>query len=318
MNVPGTFLDDVVLVNDSLAYAVGQIYSRDSTGNVSPFASNMVDWNGSRWSLKKLYYFDGTVNSPIVPTWGIVVHGRHEVWLSSGSIFQWDVDSTIAKMVFSRFQFPNPNVVLMSLSSNGSLPVFAYGTHGQIVVWDGASWTIQQTGTGVDITDVWVDASGQSAWACGYASNYSESVLLRFDGKSWNIVWKTGLSSSPHPFKGLLQSLWSTDNQNLLIVGGDGVYRIRTDGGSPARIENVALGAYPHSVRGPAMNDLFVVGDGGMVWHYNGSTWHKFTELSHSLFTLLSVAFNGRTVIIVGADFNRGIQQGIIIMGKRN
>lgn len=170
-NVPGTILNDVVLVSDSVAYIVGRIYSRDSSGNILPFASNTLEWDGFHWSLKKLLYSDGSAIFPIIPIRGILVHGRHEAWLSSGSIWHWEVDSTIAKMVFSRLQFPDPNVVLTSLASNGTLPVYGYGTHGQIVVWDGTSWTIQQTGTVVDISDVWVDASGRSVWACGYGSS---------------------------------------------------------------------------------------------------------------------------------------------------
>ena len=39
-------LNDVVIVNDTLAYAVGEIYLNDSTGQPDPNAYNLIKWNG--------------------------------------------------------------------------------------------------------------------------------------------------------------------------------------------------------------------------------------------------------------------------------
>jgi len=38
-------LYDVVIINDTLAYAVGEMYLRDSTGQINPQAYNMAKWN---------------------------------------------------------------------------------------------------------------------------------------------------------------------------------------------------------------------------------------------------------------------------------
>ncbi len=48
-------LNDVAIINDTLAYAVGQIYEYDSTGQIDQYPYNLATWNGQNWKLSKLY-----------------------------------------------------------------------------------------------------------------------------------------------------------------------------------------------------------------------------------------------------------------------
>ena len=47
-------LYDVAIINDTLAYAVGEMYLRDTLGYFDPNAFNIAKWNGIRWQLKRL------------------------------------------------------------------------------------------------------------------------------------------------------------------------------------------------------------------------------------------------------------------------
>ena len=47
-------LFDVAIINDTLAYAVGEIYINDSTGQVDPQPYNLAIWNGNSWRIQKV------------------------------------------------------------------------------------------------------------------------------------------------------------------------------------------------------------------------------------------------------------------------
>lgn len=55
-NTPGASssnLEDVVIVNDTLAYAVGCIYLMDEPGAVDPLCYNFLIWNGRMWDVSR-------------------------------------------------------------------------------------------------------------------------------------------------------------------------------------------------------------------------------------------------------------------------
>jgi hypothetical protein len=47
-------LYDVAIINDTLVYAVGEIFHRDSSENWTFF--NLAKWNGREWTLHRVYY----------------------------------------------------------------------------------------------------------------------------------------------------------------------------------------------------------------------------------------------------------------------
>lgn len=55
-----SMLNDVAIINDTLVYAVGEIYLKDSTGqeDINPY--NLVRGNGSAWTIVRApYYYQG-------------------------------------------------------------------------------------------------------------------------------------------------------------------------------------------------------------------------------------------------------------------
>ena len=60
-------------------------------------------------------------------------------------------------------------------------------------------------------------------------------------------------------------------------------------------------------------NDLFIVGDFGLVSHYNGSSW-KHYDMSLPNANFYSVSVKGNTVAAVGQDGNNAV----ITIGRRN
>jgi len=51
-----SMLNDVAIVNDTLAYAVGKVYLNDSTGNLDQIPYNLSNWDGKYWKLKRISF----------------------------------------------------------------------------------------------------------------------------------------------------------------------------------------------------------------------------------------------------------------------
>jgi hypothetical protein len=47
---------DVTIINDTLAYAVGRFFMKDSLGKDDPMDYNLARWNGRAWSVGRVYY----------------------------------------------------------------------------------------------------------------------------------------------------------------------------------------------------------------------------------------------------------------------
>ena len=159
----------------------------------------------------------------------------------------------------------------------------------------------------------------EDLWVCGYASNYSSSILLHFDGSEWQTNWRlTPEAFAVSTYEGLLQSLCALGEDSLIVVGGDGVFRQDRIGNSPPKRDNINLNAFPQSIRGNAPNNLFIVGFNGMVWHFNGRSWHFFNNLHNPNWTFESVSVLGNFVVAVGEDASEGISKDLVLIGHRN
>ena len=78
--------NDIAIINDTLAYAVGEVYLDDSSGYDSqPYS--VGEWNGNIWKLIKIYDSD---NNLIPSVRGIYSFNLSDIWLTDGGIYHWD------------------------------------------------------------------------------------------------------------------------------------------------------------------------------------------------------------------------------------
>jgi hypothetical protein len=69
-------------------------------------------------------------------------------------------------------------------------------------------------------------------------------------------------------------------------------------------------------VRGDGSNNIFAIGWGGMVVHFNGVTWHRFPELSDPSWEFEALAVGRNAIAAVGFE---GVSIGgraIVALGK--
>jgi len=168
--------------------------------------------------------------------------------------------------------------------------VYAVGWGGVVVHYDGVRWT-QVVGPFED-TDhfnaVW-GSSSADVWVVGaYGAAY------QFDGQVW--------TSIPNPRGVELTDVWgpiyyaryATENgpygSALLKNGGDGWVGQEFPSLVPQR-----------AIWGTAKDDIYVVGDGGSAFHFDGAVWTEMSTPTNEI--LLDVwGFAGGPVFAVGAN----------------
>ncbi len=134
--------------------------------------------------------------------------------------------------------------------------VWAVGTAGTILKWNGRVWSLQLSNTSNTLYGVW-GTDPSNVWAIG-----SSGTILQWDGREWKIT-TVGTDS--------LYGVWGTSASNVWAVGANGTIlhwdgAIWTSGTSGT--EDL------HSVWGSDANNVWAVGNHGTtITKGSGDTW---------------------------------------------
>jgi len=295
---------DVAIINDTLAYAVGEIYLNDSLGQRDPTPYNLAVWKGQTWTFKKIFYSGNLIITSIR---GIYVSKPNEIWLAGGSIFRWDGQSSHAPLVFSRLTLPNPNATVEKLWGDSPSNVYGVGNAGTILHYNGSSWRKIESGTSLDVVDIWGSVDEILAVASQLGRNLNRAVL-RFT--------PTGATSlSDLPLTEPLSTIWFHSLRRY-YVAGSGIYDKRHLSDSLwLRSASQVNVYYTNRIRGQAINDVITAGSFREILHYNGATWHSYrTQIPNVSGPLGGIAMKGNLAIIVG--FSNGL--ATVVIGRRN
>jgi len=83
-----SILSDVVIIHDSLAYAIGEFYLKDSSGQIDYIHGyNLAVWNGHQWTPKRISYRGMPYAQQLC---AICALDEHNVWLAGNGLFHWD------------------------------------------------------------------------------------------------------------------------------------------------------------------------------------------------------------------------------------
>ena len=290
---------DVAIINDTLAYAVGEIYLRDSTGQFDPMPYNMAKWNGRTWALQRLTY--AGYPSPIRFVYALA---QNDIWFGIGYLIHWNGST------YQEVQVP----VLYGVRSvkmwcNPSGNIYVVGDNGIIVCSAdrGASWQRVESGTAVPLNDVWGGSNriaGENIVLMTGSDDFtlSERKILRLkaDGTIDSLTWGT--------IYRIPESVWF--DRSSVFVCGDGLFELDQDG--RWRDLQVPL-IFLRSVRGTAANDLIAVGEFGFVIHHNGLSFREYAETRLLTGNYKSVAVTLHRIIAVG----RSGSTAVALVGTR-
>lgn len=308
-----SYLSDVAIINDTLAYAVGEIYLKDSTGKWDSNIYNVAKWNGEKWELERVSVnFRGNIIT--LPIESIFAFSSTDIWLIGslpihGDGQNWELFDLRSKIGFE-------NISISRAWGSSSKSMYFVGGAGSIVHFDGKNWQKIDAGNLLDLHDIYGstdDKTGQEKIVIVGGQEYPpQKTLIQIqDG----IV--SSLSMMPIQYEAF--GVWFIPNRHYYLVG-DGIYEKRSLGESMWENKSLDITIYStEKVKGLGLNDIFVTGSYGELLHYNGMNWRSYrnqTALSQGAFGGISLKRN--LVMVAGSEQIGGISKGVVAIGKRS
>jgi len=312
-------LNDVVIINDTVAYAVGAVYVNDSTGKPDPNAYNLAKWNGHSWKLLRVQFYTvrGNSHRTPYPASSVLAFSDSVIWISmDGDQVAKLKGSTQTESMF----LPNSFSIKELWGENLNL-IYAVGDNGIIDIFVNGIWQKLESGTDIKLLDVW--GNEKDTWICGW-EDFKPTVLLNYKNDVLTTVINNPNSSlftyNPNAVSGAIESVWSNNTNNLFLLTWYGLYRVENDNFDKPK--NLWSGD-PNTwglgkVRGNNVNDIVGAGVYGRIWHYNGVSWLFYNNLVNNSDNLNSVAIKGNLIIAVGYRYENGINNyALVQIGHR-
>jgi hypothetical protein len=282
--------NDVAIINDTLAYAVGAVYFKDSLGVWDPLPYNLAKWDGTQWNIQKINYQG---YPPVIKS--IFAFNERNIWFDPW--LHWDGNN---------YQEISIDPILIGISVNrmwGSPTgeLYVVGNNGFIGCRNtNGTWTKIESGTALNIYDIYgaynyTTRQWEVIAVAGNVGSSSERKILKITGT-------TAAAISDNPIAWSLEGVWFVPCQHYYVVGS-GIYEKRnlsdnTWLNNPLDITTY----YTTHIRGNAINDIFAVGAYGEILHYNGNSWHSYISTTGINGSYGPVAIRNNLVMIVGYD----------------
>ena len=289
-------LHDVAIINDTLAYAVGEIRLKDSIGNWDPVIYNAAVWNGTEWKLKRITVnYNG--NMITVPLEGIFAFSPTDIWVVGSFPIHGDGSS----WTLYHLQNMGLSVSVSKAWGKSTNDMYFVGLQGSIAHYFNGSWTKITSGTSLPFYDIYgaTDSkTGEQQILALCSQNVPhERGLYRIQGN-------TATALSTYPLNYDLSGLWFVPNKHYYLIGS-GIFEKNALSDETWKPDTLSMTKYTTTkVKGNSINDVFVVGAFGECLHWNGKSWRSYqnqTALNYGAYS--SVAVKGNIVIGVGNDY---------------
>jgi hypothetical protein len=315
-----SYLYDVAIIENEI-WIVGQVFLSDSSGQLDPNNYNLVrgSSSGNEWEIERILFpicdaNGNEINTASFATSSVFAFSVNDIWITDGGSFVHWNGSTFQRMCL-RFDLIEGAIQKLWGTTNND--IYAVGGNGTIIYYDGISWQKKESDTDIDLRDVWGGADGSNLWACGYRGDWSESILLHSTNGT---IWEEYGHAPPwNVYQDLFSSVWFPRNDSAYVVGNWNIFRHSPNSPTGYKPYPLALGNFPYRIRGNDRNDVVIVGDDGMIWHFNGKTWKRYSELFNPRDILYSVSIYKNTIVAVGERYYNGIRyMGLIYKAIRN
>jgi hypothetical protein len=309
LGIANSYLYDVAIVNDTLAYAGGIVYLNDSTGKFDQQSYCIAVWSGHEWRLKKLYDSD---NYLIPNLRGVLAFSSSDVWLTDGGAYRWNGMSPQVSASFSRLSLiggVENGQSINKLWGTSSSNIYGVGYAGMVAHYSANVWTKVTTNLTTEIHDVWGGSNpavGNNVVLSNMCNKYyyGDARVLRLSAQGILDSIRWGMQLYP-PY-----SVWFNSTSQVYVCGG-GIFRLQN--GAWVSMANGLPAIFANRIRGNGDNDLVVAGDFGIVAHYNGVSWQVYDQLRLPNGNYESIAIRNNLAIAVG--WYNG--QGYIAIGRR-
>jgi hypothetical protein len=303
--IGSSVLYDVAIIDENNIIAVGEIMVADSSPN-GYTTYNAVHWDGNHWELLRIPYRDFGNHIVYGPLRTVLAFSDSDIWFCSyADLVHYNGSNYSSKAFFMTGSNFNGQVSKMWGTEKNN--IYCVGRSGAIYHYNGTSWKKIESGTDIDINDVWgiidpITNSRKVFCAVSFVLQLGEHKILTLDenNKVDSIPWNTGRR---------VGSVWTSDGKKF-YTGGGGVFQNKS--GNWNEETSIPL-YYTNRVRGNGLNDVFVGGDFGLLAHFNGVEWKVYQEFLFSA-SSLSITVSQDIIAAVG----RFGERALIILGKRN
>jgi len=248
-------LYDVAIIDENNIWAVGEIYMNDSHGNLDPIAYNAVHWNGSKWEVKKIsMLFRGNYITP--PLEGVYAFSASDIWFIGSLPIHGDGNNWT---MYDLRTTLNPNLSLSKAWGANSSNIYFVGRNGGIAHYDGKSWQKIESGTTLNIGDIWGMSDGKGGYDKYLAA---DNFMIKLDSKNQRTSFTIQQS-------GFINSLWAKTD-HLIYTAGDGVTLFKNSNWE--RTDNLELNLI-FRIRGEDYNNVSGLSANRKIYHFNGYTW---------------------------------------------
>jgi hypothetical protein len=314
-----SILFDVAIIDENNIWAVGDIYTEDSQtydslGNWID-AYNAVHWNGVKWELKRIPTIICGVNTPVfAPLNSVIAFDANSIFFTDGGEviyfngLTYKQDCSINSLLTGKIN------KLWGKSSND---LYAVGNLGNIAHWNGSRWTKIESGTTLNIYDIYEGSDGNPvAIATNTDGAGNENLLLTIDSKTKTV---TGTKIDT-PVYSMIRYLNINKRKHYLC--GAGVYSSTTLKNKNWKKENT-LNYYTTGISGGEYNSIICSGVYGYIGYWNGKRWINTFYPGMGAYPggYSRVVKKGDIVVMTGqVDKYQGINQhsAIITWGQNN
>ena len=293
--VPGSYLNDVTIINDTDICAVGEINIKDSSG-----ACGAIHWNGRTWTLKRVpYFYQGQVFYDQMLS--VFALSADDIFVGGNGYYRWNgirIEQEDTANGVSHGELIN------GIWAGDDNEVYIVESQGGIGYFTGATWRSLSSGTSTSIDDIWgkVDAETGKQVILAAVSN---GILVQGGERGIIEIHKDGMVTKIpwSPDRDVL-SVWFSSLQNI-YTAGDGIYN---GNGTSWRLALPLAGQdYTARVRGNGANDILVVGDYGYCVHFNGVSWQTYPQISLPNGGYSGLSVKGKTMCAVGYSNNYAV-----------
>lgn len=240
------------------------VYAVGSDGTV-------LHCDGSRWTVSA-----SSGGQPIVDVWGD--QSRCFAVGPDGMVLQ--LSSTGCSRIDTGTESD-----LLGIAGTPATGLCAVGEGGAFLRYDGATWERVRSGTLRTMSRICGTKEGHLVTVCG-------PRIREFDGKEWTSMDVTPTGYDYYSFA----DVWGLSMQGLFVLQGDGIQHY--DGSTWTSMDLPELpsgdegGARLLDVWGSSSNDVYAVGSGGAVLHYDGTGWATTTAGESDLVCLFGISKN--------------------------
>lgn len=299
-------LYDVAIIDENNIWAVGEIYMKDSLGQPDPKFYNAAHWDGVNWELKRIYY-DGGVW--IIRT--VFAFSANNIWFSA--FVRYDGHSFI--------EIPIPPVLMgwtvNKIWGSSSNDIYAVGNGGNIVRYNG-SWQKLESGTDVNLTDVYGTPDGEVVWIAGY-EDFKPTVLLKINNNTIQTIFNSRdylFVFDPEHISGGIAGIWTNSKNYIYVTTWYSLYRKSFYNGFSK--EEALIPSNPQTFfglksRGTDINNIFTIGSRYNIHHYNGNTFKSFKFPADESVTYIGLDVEKNITVLCGRKYENGISDKAII-----